>query len=45
MLVDQSLFDRVKVGPTPFLALRDLWRNLHMFLDILELSVENFNKK
>ena len=41
----QASFYQVKVGPTPFLALHNLWRNLHMFLDILELRVENNNKK
>ena len=28
----------------PFLALHNLWRNLHMFLEILELRVENKKK-
>ena len=37
----QALFDYVKICPTPFLALH----NLHIFLDILELRVENKNKK
>ena len=39
--IHQASFDHVKVGPTAFLALRNLWLNLHMFLDILELRVEN----
>ena len=41
----QTSFDHVKVGPTPFLALRNLWGNLHMFPDILELREANKNKK
>ena len=36
----QASFDHVKVGPTPVLALRDLWRNLQRFLDILEFRVK-----
>ena len=41
----QVSFDQVKVGPSPFSALRNLWRNLHMFLDILELRVESKTEK
>ena len=37
----QASFDHVKVGPTPVLALCNLWRNLHMFLEILEFRVRN----
>ena len=43
-ILNQASFDHVKVGPTPVLALRNLWRNLHMFLDILEFRVKNKNK-
>ena len=38
--VYQASFDHVKVGPTPVLALR----NLHMFLDILEVKVKKLKK-
>ena len=37
----QASFDHVKVGPTLILALHNLWRQIHMFLDILEFRVEN----
>ena len=40
-VLDQASFDHVKVGPTPVLALHNLWRQIHMFLDILEFRVEN----
>ena len=36
----QASFDHVKVGPPPVLELLNLWRQIHMFLDILELRVE-----
>ena len=39
--IHQASFDHVKVGRMPFLALHNLWRNLHMFLEILELWVED----
>ena len=39
--IHQASFDHVKVGPTPILALCNLWHNLQMFLDILEFRVEN----
>ena len=39
--LDQASFDHVKVGPTPVLTLHNLWRQIHMFLVILELRVEN----
>ena len=31
----------VQVAQTPVLALHNLWRQIHMFLDILEFRVEN----
>ena len=37
-------FDHVKVGPTPVLVLHNLWRQMHMFLDILEFRVEKKTK-
>ena len=40
--LNQGSFDKVKVGPTPVLALSNLLRNLYMFLDIREFRVENF---
>ena len=36
--------DHVKVGLTPVLAFNNLWRQIHMFLNILEFREEN-NKK
>ena len=42
--INQASFDHVKVGPTPVLALRNLWLQIHMFLDILEFRVENKKK-
>ena len=41
--INQASIDHVKVRATPFLALHNLGRNLHMFLDILELGVDNQN--
>ena len=40
----QGSFDHVKVGPTPVLELHNLWRQIHIFLDILEFRVENKEK-
>ena len=37
----QGSFDHVKFGPTPVLESRNLWRQIHIFLDILEFRVEN----
>ena len=37
----QASFDYVKVGPTPVLALHNLWRQIYIFLDILECRVKN----
>ena len=42
--VYQASFDNVKVWPTPVFALHNLWRNLRMFLDILEFRVEKKKK-
>ena len=42
--LNQASFDHVKVRPTPVLSLHNLLRQIHMFLDILELRVENKNK-
>ena len=39
--VNQASFDHVKVGPTPIFALYNLWRQIHMFLDILEFRIED----
>ena len=39
--LDQGSLDQVKVGPTPVLELHNLWRQIHMFLDILEFRIEN----
>ena len=39
--LDQTSFDHAKVCTKPFLALRTVWRKLHMFLDNLKLWVEN----
>ena len=36
----QASFDHVKVGLSPVLALHNFWRQIHMFLDILEFRVE-----
>ena len=48
-MVYQGSFDHVRVGPTPVLELHNLWRQIHMFLDILEFRIENkkelFRKK
>ena len=44
VLLYQALFDHVKVGLTPILALHNLWRQIYMFLDILEFKVENKKK-
>ena len=41
----QASFDQVKVGPSPFSELCNLWHNLHMFLDILELRVGRRRKR
>ena len=43
--LNQGSYDHVKVGPTPVLALNNLWRQIHMLLDILEFEVENKQKK
>ena len=40
-----GLFCLVNLIATLFLALGNLWHNLHMFQDILELRVENKTKK
>ena len=40
----QGSFDHVKVGPRPVLELHNLWRQIYMFLDILEFRVENRKK-
>ena len=40
----KGLFCHVNLIATQFLALRNLWHNLHMFKDILELQVENKKK-
>ena len=40
----QASFDHEKVGLRPVLALHNLWRQIHKFLDILELRVENKTK-
>ena len=42
--IHQASFDHVKVGPTLVLELHNLWRQIHMFLDILEFRVENQKK-
>ena len=39
----QGSYDHVKVGPMPVLALHNLGRQIHMFLDILEFKVESKN--
>ena len=43
-MIYQAWFDHVKVWPTPVLALRNLWHNLHMFLEILKFRVINKTK-
>ena len=43
-IIDQASFDHVKVGPTPVLALCNLWLQIQMFLDILEFRIENKKK-
>ena len=40
----QASFDHVKVGPTPVLALHNLWCQIHMFQDILEFRVDKKKK-
>ena len=40
----QGSFDYLKVGPSPLLELHNLWRQIHMFLDILEFRIENKKK-
>ena len=40
LTINPASFHQLKVGPTPFLTFCNLWRNLHMFLDILELMTE-----
>ena len=42
--VYQGSFDHVKVRPTPVLELHNVWRQIHMFLDILEFRIENKKK-
>ena len=42
--VNYGSFDHVKVIPTPVLALNNLWRQIHMFLNMLEFKVENKEK-
>ena len=37
----QGSFGHVKVAPTPVLALHNLWRQIHMFLNILEFRAEH----
>ena len=39
--IHQGSFDHVKVRPTTVLVFHNLWRQMHMFLDILEFRVEN----
>ena len=39
----QASFHQVKGGPTLFLMFCNLLHYLHMFLDILELGIENKN--
>ena len=40
----QASFDHVKVGPKPVLELHNLWRQIHIFLDILEFRVKTKQK-
>ena len=40
----QGSFDHVKVASTPVLEFNNLWCQIHMFLDILELRVINKKK-
>ena len=40
-IIYQVSLDYVKVGPTPVLELHNLWRQIHMFLDIPEFRIEN----
>ena len=42
--LNQGSLDHVKVGPTPILELHNLWRQIHMFLDILEFRIGNKKK-
>ena len=39
--INQAWFYQVKGGPTLFLTSSILWCHLHIFLDILELEIEN----
>ena len=43
--IDQASFHQVKGGPTPFFMFCNLWRHLHMFLNILELGIKNKKKE
>ena len=42
--LNQASFDHVKVGPMPVLSLHQLLPQIHLFLDIPELKVENQKK-